>query len=147
MDNVFLKVLTIFLAGMAGIWKGIPIGMILKSHPMSIAALTALGSITTVLILYYFGEFAKQWVLKKWSKEKLERRKGKFSSIMDKYGIIGLGIICPGIFGPITSIIVGLLIVKQTSRLMPYLIIGIILWSFVLTWFAVSGFNMLNNLR
>lgn len=146
MDNAFLRVFTIFLAGMAGIWKGIPVGMILKSHPLSIAALTAIGSITTVLILYYFGEFVKQWVLKKWSKEKLERRKRKFSNIMDKYGIIGLGIICPGIFGPITSIIVGLLIVKHTSRLMPYLIIGIILWSFALTWFAVSGINMLKSL-
>ena len=145
MENALLRVLTIYLTGMTGIWKGIPVGIVLKSHPVEIASLTALGSITTVILLYYFGEPVKKWVLKKWSKEKLERKKDAFSNIMDKYGIIGLGIICPGIFGPITTIIVGLLIVKHTSRLMPYLVIGIILWSFVLTLFAVSGFNIIKS--
>jgi membrane protein YqaA with SNARE-associated domain len=131
--------------GITGIWKAIPVGIALKSHPLEIASFTALGSITTVYILYYFGESVKKWVAKKWSKEKLEKKKGSFNMIMDKYGVIGLGIICPGPFGPITSIIVGLLVVKQTSRLMPYLVVGIIFWSFVLTWFAVSGFRMVQS--
>ena len=143
MQNTLIRIFTIYLVGITGIWKAIPVGLALKSHPMEIGAFTALGSITTVYILFYFGEHVKRWVTKKWSKEKLESQKGKFTKIMDKYGIVGIGVICPGPFGPITSIIVGLLVVKQTSRLMPYLVIGIIFWSFALTWFAVSGFKLL----
>ena len=64
---------------------------------------------------------------------------------MDKYGIVGIGVICPGPFGPITSILVGLFVVKNTAKLMPYLVIGIIFWSFALTWFSVSGFKILQH--
>ena len=145
MENTLLRIFSIYLVGITGIWKAIPVGIALKSHPLEIASFTALGSITTVYLLYFFGESVKKWVNKKWSKEKLEKRKGKFSNIMDKYGVIGLGIICPGPFGPITSIVVGLFVVKKTSRLMPYLVIGIIFWSFVLTWFAVSGFKIIKS--
>ena len=145
MQNMLLRIGTIYLVGIAGIWKAIPVGIALKSHPVEIASFTALGSITTVLLLFYFGERVKVWINKKWSKEKMESKKGKFSAIMDKYGVVGLGIICPGIFGPISTILVGLLIVKNTAKLMPYLIIGIILWSFALTWFAVSGYELVKS--
>lgn len=138
-----IKYLSIYLVGITGIWKGIPVGIALKANIIETAGFTALGSITTVFVLFYFGDSVKKWVHKKWSKEKLATKEGKFSRIMDKYGIIGLGLISPGPFGPITSIIIGLLIVQQTSRLMPYLIIGIIFWSFALTWLAVSGFNFI----
>ena len=143
MENTLLRIFSIYLVGITGIWKAIPVGIALKSHPLEIGTFTALGSITTVYILYYFGEKVKGWVTRKWSKDKLESKKGKFTVILDKYGVIGVGIITPGPFGPITSIILGLLVIKETRRLMPYLVIGIIFWSFALTWFAVSGYNLI----
>ena len=145
MENTFIRMATIYLVGITGIWKAIPVGIMLKSHPIEIAILTSLGSITTVYLLYFFGESVKKWVLKKWSQEKLERKKGKFNEIMNKYGVFGIGIICPGIFGPITCIIVGLFVVKETARLMPYLTLGIILWSFLLTFATTSGFDLIRN--
>ena len=137
-----IRMITIYLVGITGIWKAIPVGIAMNAHPFETASLTALGSITTVFLLLYFGEAVKSWVMKKWSKEKLETKKGRMSRIMDKYGTPGLGIICPGLFGPITTIIVGLIIVKPTRKLMPYLVIGIIAWSFFLTYMAVTGVNL-----
>jgi membrane protein YqaA with SNARE-associated domain len=145
MEESILRIITVYLVGITGIWKSIPVGILLNSHPLEIAILTSLGSITTVFVLYFFGESVKKWVLKKWSSDKLEKKKGKFNMIMDRYGIIGIGIICPGIFGPITCIIVGLFVVKNTSKLMPYLTIGIIIWSFLLTLLATSGFDLVNS--
>ena len=145
MEESITRILTVYLVGITGIWKSIPVGILLKSHPLEIAILTSLGSITTVFLLYFFGESVKKWVLRKWNPDKLEKKKGKFTMILDKYGIIGIGIICPGIFGPITCIIVGLFIVKNTSKLMPYLSVGIILWSFSLTYLATSGIDLLSN--
>lgn len=146
MQSAIIRFFTIYLVGITGIWKAIPVGIALKSTLLETAIFTALGSITTVYLLYYFGETVKRWVLKKWDKNKLERKKGKFSTIMDKYGVAGLGIICPGLFGPITTIIVGLLIISKTSRLMPYLVAGIILWSFLLTWAATTSVDLLKSL-
>lgn len=146
MENVFFRIVSIYLVGITGIWKAIPVGIALQAHPIETASFTALGSITTVYLLYYFGERVKNWVMKKWSQKKLESKKGRLSHIMDKYGTAGLGIICPGLFGPITTIIVGLLIVKPTGKLMPYLIAGIILWSFLLTYISVLGFDFIKDL-
>lgn len=145
MENFLIRSFSIYLVGILGIWKAIPVGIFLKAHPVETASFTALGSITTVLALNYFGEKVKSWVLKKWSKEKLESKKGRFTGILERYGKLGLGIICPGLFGPITTIIVGLFVIRKTSTLMPYLIIGIILWSFALTWVGVSGIKILGN--
>lgn len=146
MGNAIIKYITIYLVGITGIWKGIPVGMALKSTLTETASITALGSITTVMLLYYFGEPVKRWAIKNWGKDKLDKRKGKFSAVMDKYGVVGLGILTPGPFGPITTIIVGLLIIKNTSKLMPYLIAGIIIWSFILTWVATSSVDLLKSL-
>lgn len=139
MKSIILRVLSIYLVGIAGIWKAVPVGILLKAHPLETASFTALGSITTVIVLFYSGEFVKKWVYNKWSKEKLENKKGRLAKIMEKYGTQGLGIMGPGLFGPITTIVVGLLLVKPTSRLMPYLIAGIILWSFLLTWIGITS--------
>jgi hypothetical protein len=98
-----------------------------------------LGSITAVLILNYGGESLKKWVLKKIGQDKLEKKKGKFTHLMDKYGVIGLGLIASGTIGPIATILLGLITLKDTSKLMIYLIIGIILWSIGLTFIAVIG--------
>lgn len=145
MDELILRYLSIYMVGIAGIWKAIPVGMALNTTLVETATFTALGSITAVGILYFFGEEVKRRVHKKWSRQKLEKRKTRFSNIMNRYGIVGLGLITPGLFGPITSIVVGLLILPQTSRLMPYLITGIIFWSFLLTWLAASGITLVGS--
>lgn len=142
MGDTLIKYFTIYLVGITGIWKGIPVGMALKSTLIETASITALGSITAVMILYYFGEPVKRWAIKNWGKDKLNKRKGKFSAVMDKYGVVGLGLLTPGPFGPITTIIVGLLIIKNTAKLMPYLIAGIIIWSFILTWVATTSLDL-----
>mgnify|MGYP001333961485 CR=1 FL=1 len=142
MEHIFYRASIIYLVGILGIWKAIPVGIMLKAHPLETAILTSLGSITTVYFLYYIGEKAKYWVMKKWSKEKLEQTTARFSRISHKYGVAGLGLICPGLFGPITTILVGLIIIPNTSRLMPFLVAGIVLWSLGLTYLAESGISL-----
>jgi membrane protein DedA with SNARE-associated domain len=143
MEEALVRIVSIYLVGITGIWKSIPLGIMLESHPLEIAILTSLGSITAVFILFFLGDYVKVRTLKKWNPEKLEKRTNSFSKIMDKYGTAGIGIICPGLFGPITCIIVGLLVVPKTSRLMPFLTIGIVLWSFALTYLATSGIDLI----
>jgi len=146
MGIVEWKGLGLFLSGMTGIVKAIPVGVALGLSIFEIGLYVSLGSIATVFILYFSGEPLKKWITKKWSKEKMEKKKGRFGTLLEKYGVAGVGLLTPGTLGPITSIIIGLVVLKNTAKLMPYLVVGIILWSFALAWLAVEGIDLLKEL-
>jgi hypothetical protein len=139
MEKLLLQIGSIYIAGITGLYKGVPVGVALNAHPAVIAGCTALGSITTVLVINYSGASFKKWLLNKIGMERLEKKKGKFTHLMDKYGVIGLGLIASGTIGPIPTILLGLITFNNTSKLMTYLIIGIVLWSVALTFLAVVG--------
>jgi membrane protein DedA with SNARE-associated domain len=146
MYNSAFRMLSIYRVGLAGIWKAIPVGIALGASALETASFTALGSCTTMICLFYFGERVKRWVLRRWSNEKIEQRKERFLKIMNRYGIAGLGLLGRGLFGPITAIIVGLLTANPTAKLMPYLIAGIVFWSFLITYVSVKGLDYLKQL-
>ena len=146
MEDAFLKAAGLFLAGMTGIVKAIPVGVALSMSIFEIGLYVSLGSIVTVLIIYFSGEPLKRWITKKWSKEKMDKKKGKFSILLERYGVVGVGLLTPGTLGPITSIIIGLILLKDTSNLMPYLVVGIIVWSYLLAWVGVEGFDLVKSL-
>ena len=146
MLDTFLKAAALFIAGMTGIVKAIPVGVALEMTVAEIGVYVSLGSIATVFILFFSGASLKKRITKKWSKEKMEKRKGRFAVLLEKYGVVGVGLLTPGILGPITSVIIGLLVLKDTARLMPYLVAGIIIWSFALAFVAVTGFDLFEQL-
>jgi uncharacterized membrane protein YhiD involved in acid resistance len=74
--------LSIYRVSLAGIWKAIPVGIALGASALETASFTALGSCTTLICLFYFGERVKRWVLRRWSNEKIEQRKERFLKIM-----------------------------------------------------------------
>ncbi len=129
------KYFAIYLAGMIGIWKGIPVGIALDVNPYITASVTATGSITTILIFYFSGEQLSQLLLKKYNQEKLDRKKGKFVKWMDKYGTFGLGVISTGLLGPIITVIFGMLLISRKKVFITYMIIGSIIWSFGVIFF------------
>ncbi|NPA37527.1 MAG: hypothetical protein GXO47_11840 [Chlorobi bacterium] len=146
MEEFILKAAGLFLAGMTGIVKAVPVGVAMGFTGFQTGLFVSLGSTVTVFILYFSGEPLKKWITKKWPKEKMDKKKGRFSVLLEKYGVTGVGLLTPGTLGPITSIIIGLIVLKDTSKLMPYLVAGIFLWSFLLSWLAVGGFELLKSL-
>jgi hypothetical protein len=143
MEEILLQISAIYVAGITGLYKGIPVGLALNAHPVLIAGFTALGCNTTVLFLFFAGEPVRNWIISKIGKDKLEKRKGKFTRIMDRYGTIGLGLIVSGILGPITSVLIGLAIVPDTRRLLVFLLIGMVIWSIILTTIGVLGIDII----
>jgi len=146
MKGFFVHVLSIYLAGITGLYKGVPLGFALQASPYLTALFTALGSITAVFIIYFSGEPFKQWLLKKYGAKKLDKKKGKFTAIMDRYGVIGLGLVGTGIIGPIVTIILGMILVSDVKRLLFFLIIGVIIWSAVLTFIGGLGLEFFQQL-
>lgn len=145
MQELILQIGAVYLAGITGLYKGVPVGIALQAHPLVTAGFTALGSITTVLIIYFSGESLRKWLFGRIGESRLEKQKKKFTHIMDRYGTIGLGLIVSGTLGPIPAALVGMMVVKDTRRLMIFLILGIILWSAGLTALAELGFDLIRN--
>lgn len=145
MQDILIQIGAIYLAGITGLYKGVPVGVALQAHPVIIAGFTALGNITTVFILYFSGESFKKWLYKRMGEERLAKRKRKFTRLMDRYGTMGLGLIVSGTLGPIPAVLIGMAVVKDTRRLMFFLVIGIILWSAVLTAIAEFGIDLIKD--
>ncbi|WP_340112083.1 hypothetical protein [Maribellus mangrovi] len=132
--EAFEKFIVVFFAGVSGIWKGIPVGIGLKLLPIYTGIFTALGSITTVLILYFAGDAFRKWVFNLYGQQRIARKKGKFIRFAQKYGPWGMGLITAGILGPITSTILGLIFFRDTKRFVIILLAGIFIWSLLLAF-------------
>lgn len=142
MENFWVQISTIFIAGVTGIWKGIPVGFAIHAHPLLTGGFTALGSIALVMVLLISGEPLKQWILNRYGQKKLERKKGKFSRLMDRYGVAGIGLIGCGVIGPLLSTLLGLIFVSKPKGLIPFLVAGIIIWSSGLTALATLSYEL-----
>lgn len=146
MGNLWVQISTIYLAGITGIWKGIPVGFALQAHPVVTALFTALGSITVVLVLLFSGEKLKGWVLNRFGKAHVEKQQGRFHRMMDRYGVAGLGLLASGLIGPILSTLLGVALISRTRRLMVFLLSGVVLWSGLITFLAATGLELVKNL-
>jgi len=128
------KYIIVFVAGITGIWKGVPIGIGLNLHPVFIGLFTGLGSVTSALIMYFAGDSFRQWILRLYGEKRMKRKENRFRKLADQYGPWGLGLVTSGLFGPFTSVILGLLLLKDTRRFLYLLIIGILIWSVILAY-------------
>lgn len=146
MDKFFIQASTIYLGGITGLYKGVPIGYALESHPVITALFTALGSITVIYILYFSGTSFKKWILNKYGENKMKKKQGRFRKIMDRYGVAGLGLIATGIIGPIVTVILGMILLENTRKFMFFLTLGVIIWSVLLTLIAGVSINLFQQL-
>ena len=141
------KYLIVYITGAAGIWKGVPLGIALSLNPFFNGFLTALGSITSILILYFAGDKFRTWILGKFGNVSIEKKKNKFLKLTNRYGSWVLGLISPGLLGPFTPLLLGLILIKETRKFLIYLLIGTTLWSFILAYLFTPIFDLLSNFK
>jgi len=130
------KYLAVYFTGLLGIWKGIPVGIAMGITPFYTATLTSLGAISSALIVYFAGEPFRKWLMKKYGTKNMAHKQKKFNHWLQKYGISGLGLIATGLIGPLISLLIGMLLLKDTRKFLFYLLWGITLWSFGITYLA-----------
>lgn len=141
------KFVIVYLVGATGIWKGIPVGIGLRLHPFFTGLLTAFGTNTTVLILYFAGNSFKQRIFRLYGEKRIEKNKGRFLRFANRYGSWGLGILSPGILGPFPSLILGLILVSNTKKFMMMLVTGILIWSLLLAYFFTPLFELIIQIK
>ena len=133
MGDLSYDVLTVFLVGMTGMWKGLSIGFILQVSPFYIFIATALSSILGVLVLFFFGTRIRKFLVKRRFKKGKSKKEKNALQLFEKYGHIGLGFFGALMIGPPMTIVLGLTLVKKQKIFLYWTLAGVVVWSLVLT--------------
>lgn len=136
--EVLIKFITVAGLGILELWVAIPAGTALKLHPLLNGMASALGAVIAAVIVIFFGDRLRTWLLRK--KEKDEKNKGWIFKVWEKYGVIGLGILSPLITGAPLGAAVGIALGAPPRRLIIWMSIGIVIWTIVLTIISTLGF-------
>jgi membrane protein DedA with SNARE-associated domain len=138
----FLHLLILFCVGSFGLWMAIPVGLAYEFSPWLIALTIILGSATSTVLVYLLGNWVRRYVSSKRGDRYLGKSKAKMHRYLNKYGVIGLGLLLPGIFGPMLGMAVGITIVRATKRLLIWSLIGNVIWSILLTAVGALGITI-----
>lgn len=137
-----IEAFLVLLTAITGIWKAVPLGLVLKLHPVVIFLMTASGATISVFLLYFFGNKIKRMIFKP-DKQPESSKKGKrVRQILNKYGPAGLGIIGTLIAGQITTVIVGMALVKSKKSFLIWMIAGSVFASFCITLLGVFSVDL-----
>lgn len=140
---MLLNSLLVTLLAAIGIWKSVPLGFILEMPPVLVCLMTILGASIGVWIVYYFGSFIKNYFPKLMSAKNKHKKQSRLLTILNRYGIPGLGIFATLLVGPIITMSLGLAIVGNTRKLLLWTNIGIIVWSISLTFIGHIGVSLI----
>lgn len=136
--ELLIKFITVLGLGIIELWVAIPAGIAIKLHPVLNGIASALGSIIGAVLVIFFGDRIRKWLLKK--KERGEKNKGRIYRIWEKYGVIGLGMLSPLITGAPLGAAIGVSLGASPRRLIIWMSIGIVLWTVILTAIGTLGF-------
>ena len=117
----------------------IPVGLAYGFNPYVIAITIILGSASSTTLVYIFGKRVKKYVMSKRGERYLGESKVKMYRYLNKYGVIGIGLLLPGIFGPMLGMAIGITVVRATKRLLIWTLIGNVIWSILLAGIGALG--------
>jgi len=134
--DLITSILAVFGASILELWLGIPLGFFLNLNPVLIVIISAAGSILSAYLVIILGEGIRKRFIK-WRYGEQLIKKGRIYDIWNKYGIIGLGLLSPLLFGAPIGAALGIGLKAPRYRLLSWMSIGIVIWSIILT---TSGF-------
>ncbi|MDI6644952.1 MAG: small multi-drug export protein [Methanobacteriaceae archaeon] len=137
-----ITVLIIFGLAILELWAAIPAGFALDLDPPMIILLSSSGNIVGALIILFIGENFRDHILD-WSLGE-DKKSSRAYQIWNKYGLIGLGLSSPILFGAWLGTAIGIALEAPNERLMLWLSIGIVLWSILLTTAIYYGFFIID---
>jgi len=120
----------------------IPVGLAYGFAHWVIALTIILGSAASTTIVYFLGKKVRKYVSSKRGERYLGKSKAKMHRYLNKYGVIGLGLLLPGVFGPLLGMAIGITIISETRRLLIWTLIGNILWSILLVTVGALGITI-----
>jgi membrane protein DedA with SNARE-associated domain len=133
----------VFLTGLLGIWKAVPVGFAFGLPPYWIWFLTTSGASVAAIIIYYFGSKIRQYIERKRKKPFKEGAQRRIYKLLDKYGTPGLGFLGTLLMGPNMTMLFGITLVPSPLKLLIWTLAGISFWTLVLVLAAHYSVDLL----
>ena len=134
-----MKLLSVFALGMIGLWEGIPLGFVLRLPPLATGIASALGSMVATLLVLVLGERVRARLIRHRPQAEGRQRERLIDRVWRRYGIIGFGLLAPCLTGAPIGIAMGILLRVPAGRMLFWLLLGIVLWTTILTGAGVYG--------
>lgn len=136
---MWLKWLAVFGLGMTGLWQGIPAGFALRLHPVATALLAGTGSLLATVLVLVLGDKLRDRLMRRKKKDGEIPRERLIDRIWRRYGVVGLGLLGPGLTGAPLAAALGLSLGVVWRRMLFWLTLGIVLWSLGMTVAGMAG--------
>ncbi len=140
-DEVLLYI-TIYLLSMVKIIFGPAMGFAAGLHPLVSTLLTIAGMMTTISLFGFFGERLRHTAFIRFFKFKkvFSKKSRKFVTLWKKYGIVGISFLTPILLSPLGGGILAIAFGGSRKKMMGYMFIFCVFWSFIITYaFYYSG--------
>lgn len=137
--DIFTSIALVFISGVIELWLAVPMGIALKLNPLLILAVSASSSISAVLIVAFLGDSLRSKFIKWRYGENKKFERSRIHKVWIKYGVIGLGLLSPLLFGAPLGTAVGITFGARKDHLILWMSIGIIIWSAGLTAAGIMG--------
>ena len=131
--DVITGTLLVFGAGILELWAAIPLGLAINLNPVIIGAASALGAIAAAFLVTAIGDSIREKVIKWRYGENKDLKGSRYYKIWNKYGVVGLGLISPLLFGAPVGSALGVALGSRKRPLLIWMSIGIVIWSTGLT--------------
>jgi hypothetical protein len=140
-ESEMRDLLIIFLTGMIGVTKAIPVGIALRTPPLLVFLMTVCGAYTAAAAIYTGHGWIGRLLAAHADGNRMKKRKKRIHVLASKYGIAGLGIIGTVLFGANVTFLLGLAVVDRKKTLAVWVAAGIALWAAVVTAAGTVGFG------
>lgn len=137
--DLFTNIALVFISGVVELWLAVPTGIALKLNPILIVAVSASSSILAVLIVAFLGDSIRsRFIAWRYGEDK-KFETSRIHDVWNKYGVVGLGLLSPLIFGAPLGTAVGITFGARKDNLILWMSLGIIIWSVGLTAAGIMG--------
>jgi hypothetical protein len=137
--DIFTNIALVFISGVVELWLAVPMGIALKLNPILIVAVSASSAILTVLIVAFLGDSLRsRFIAWRYGEDK-KFETSRIHDVWNKYGVVGLGLLSPLLFGAPLGTAVGITFGASKDNLILWMSLGIIIWSVGLTAAGIMG--------
>lgn len=131
--------ITAFGLGFLYFISAIPTAAALGAPVWLAAAATWLGYSLGGAIIILLGLPAQEWILRRWNFSLTPNPKKLFWRVLDRYGILGLGLIAPVTIGPQLAALILLALRIKPAKIIASISCGVIPWILLFVTLITNG--------
>ncbi|MFF2089288.1 small multi-drug export protein [Paenibacillus sp. NPDC058174] len=147
-DGIWKYILLFLLAAAPwlDIFAVIPLGIVANMQPVAVAVTGFSGNFLMTLLIGIFYDQFQSWREKRRLKKGIivpSKKENSARQVWDRYGLPGLALLAPLIFGTDIATLLALSLGSSRVRVIQWMAVSLALWTVVMTLGSVYGFSFM----